>query len=413
MNIYLVAVLAILLASYLLDLVADLMNLRHISPGLPDEFKDVYDPLKYRESQDYLRENTKHSLVTDGLMTAITIGFILSGGFNSVDRFARSFNLGQIPTGLIFAGGLICLSRLCHIPFDAYHTFIIEGKFGFNRTTPGTFIMDIVKKWLLGAVLGGILFSAVIGIFREAGPLAWLYCWGVVALFQLGVIFIAPAVIMPIFNKFTPLEDGELKTAIEDYAGSQGFKMKGIFRMDASRRSSKSNAFFTGFGKLRRIVLFDTLIQKHTLDELVSVLAHEMGHYKKKHLLTSALIMVMTTGLMFFILSLFINNRGLFEAFKMRDVSIYASIFFFGFLFIPIQTMLSIFSNLLSRRHEYEADAYAALTYGKPGAMISALKKLSVDSLSNLAPHPFKVFLDYSHPPALQRIVALKKMAAI
>ena len=413
MNIYLVAVLAILLASYLLDLVADLMNLRHISPGLPDEFKDVYDPLKYRESQDYLRENTKHSLVTDGLMTAITIGFILSGGFNSVDRFARSFNLGQIPTGLIFAGGLICLSRLCHIPFDAYHTFIIEGKFGFNRTTPGTFIMDIVKKWLLGALLGGILFSAVIGIFREAGPLAWLYCWGVVALFQLGVIFIAPAVIMPIFNKFTPLEDGELKTAIEDYAGSQGFKMKGIFRMDASRRSSKSNAFFTGFGKLRRIVLFDTLIQKHTLDELVSVLAHEMGHYRKKHVLTSALIMVMTTGLMFLILSLFINNRGLFEAFKMRDVSIYASIFFFGFLFIPIQTMLSIFSNLLSRRHEYEADAYAALTYGKPGAMISALKKLSVDSLSNLAPHPFKVFLDYSHPPVLQRIVALKKIAAI
>jgi len=413
MNIYLVAVLAILLASYLLDLVADLMNLRHISPGLPDEFKDVYDPLKYRESQDYLRENTKHSLVTDGLMTAITIGFILSGGFNSVDRFARSFNLGQIPTGLIFAGGLICLSRLCHIPFDAYHTFIIEGKFGFNRTTPGTFIMDIVKKWLLGALLGGILFSAVIGIFREAGPLAWLYCWGVVALFQLGVIFIAPAAIMPIFNKFTPLEDGELKTAIEDYAGSQGFKMKGIFRMDASRRSSKSNAFFTGFGKLRRIVLFDTLIQKHTLDELVSVLAHEMGHYRKKHVLTSALIMVMTTGLMFLILSLFINNRGLFEAFKMRDVSIYASIFFFGFLFIPIQTMLSIFSNLLSRRHEYEADAYAALTYGKPGAMISALKKLSVDSLSNLAPHPFKVFLDYSHPPVLQRIVALKKMAAI
>jgi len=411
MNIYLVAVLAILLASYLLDLVADLMNLRHISTGLPDEFKDVYDPLKYTKSQDYLRKNTKHSLVTDGLMTAITIGFILIGGFNIVDRFARSFNLGQIPTGLIFAGGLICLSQLCHIPFDAYHTFVIEEKFGFNRTSPRTFIMDIVKKWLLGALLGGILFSAVIGIFRGAGSLAWLYCWGVAALFQLCIIFVAPAVIMPIFNKFTPLEDGELKTAIESYAKSQGFKMKGIFRMDASRRSSKSNAFFTGFGKLRRIVLFDTLIQKHTLDELVSVLAHEMGHYKKKHVLISALIMVMTTGLMFLILSLFINNRGLFEAFRMSDVSIYASIFFFGFLFIPIQMILSLFSNLLSRRHEYEADAYAASTFGKSGAMISALKKLSVDSLSNLTPHPFKVFLDYSHPPVLQRVLALKKMS--
>jgi STE24 endopeptidase len=413
MNIYLVAILAILIGSYLLDLIADLLNLRHIDPCLPNEFKDVYDPLKYRKSQDYLRENTKLSLMTDGLMTALTIGFILFGGFDSVDRFARSFGLGRISTGLIFAGGVMLLSQLCHVPFDAYHTFVIEEKFGFNKTTPGTFITDILKKWLLGALLGGILFSAVIWIFRAAGPLAWLYCWGVVALFQLGIIFIAPAVIMPIFNKFTPLEDGELKAAIEGYAGSQDFKMKGVFRMDASRRSGKSNAFFTGFGKLRRIVLFDTLIQKHTVDELVSVLAHEMGHYKKRHVLTSTLFMVLTTGLMFFILSLFINNRGLFEAFGMSHISIYASIFFFGILFIPVQTALSIFGEILSRRHEYKADAYAAMTYGKPGAMISALKKLSVDNLSNLTPHPFKVFLDYSHPPVLQRIAALQKYSSV
>jgi STE24 endopeptidase len=409
MNVYLAAILAILIASFLLDLVADLLNLRHINPELPAEFKDVYDPLKYGKSQDYLRENTKLSLLTDGLMTAVTIVFILFGGFNSVDRFARSFHLGQISTGLIFAGGLICLSRLCHIPFDAYRTFVIEEKFGFNRTTPRTFITDMVKKWLLGALLGGMLFSAVIWIFREAGQLAWLYCWVIAALFQLFIIFIAPAVIMPIFNKFTPLEEGDLKAAIEEYAGSRGFKMKGIFRMDASRRSSKSNAFFTGFGKFRRIVLFDTLIQKHTVPELVSVLAHEMGHYRKKHVLASALIMIMTTGLMLFILSLFINNRGLFEAFRMSNVSIYASIFFFGFLFIPVQTALSIFTNFVSRRHEYEADAYSASTYGNPGAMIFALKKLSVDSLSNLTPHPFKVFLDYSHPPVLQRVSALRK----
>jgi len=411
MNIYLMAILAILVGSYLLDLIADLLNLRHINPGMPGEFKDVYDPLKYRKSQDYLRENTKLSLATGGLMTALTIGFILIGGFNIIDLFARSFNLGQISTGLIFAGGLMLVSQLCHIPFDAYHTFVIEEKFGFNKTTPKTFITDILKKWLLGALMGGILFSAVVWIFHAAGPLAWLYCWGVVALFQLCIIFIAPAVIMPMFNKFTPLEEGRLKTSIEDYARSQDFKMKGVFRMDASRRSGKSNAFFTGFGKLRRIVLFDTLIQKHTVEELVSVLAHEMGHYKKGHVRKSALLMVLTTGLMFVMLSLFINNRGFFEAFKMGHTSIYASIFFFGFLFIPIQTILSIFGNLLSRRHEYEADAYAALTYGKPGAMISALKKLSVDNLSNLTPHPFKVFLDYSHPPALQRVAALKEGA--
>ncbi len=409
MNIYLAAILIILTGSYLLDLIADILNLGHLKPELPDEFKDIYDPLRYRQSQDYLKENTQLSLAADGLITVLTIIFILVGGFNGVDRFARGFGLGPIPTGLVFAGVLMLLSQLCHIPFDAYHTFVIEERFKFNSTTPRTFAADILKKWLLGALLGGVMFAAVIRIFSAAGTLAWLYCWGAVTLFQICIIFIAPAIIMPMFNKFTPLEGGELKTAIEGYAKSQGFRMRGVFRMDASRRSSKSNAFFTGFGRFRRIVLFDTLIQKYSVDELVSVLAHEMGHYKKGHVLRSTLLMILTTGLMFFILSLFINNRALFEAFGMSHVSIYASIFLFGFLFIPIQTVLSIFGNLLSRRHEYEADRYAALTYGKPAAMISALKKLSVDNLSNLTPHPFKVFLDYSHPPVLERVSSLPK----
>lgn len=408
MNIYLVAILAILVGGYLFDLITDLLNLRHLSPDLPDEFKDVYDPARYKKSQDYLRKNTTLSLLSGGLTTVLTIGFILVGGFNFIDCLARSFGLGRIPTGLVFAGGVMLLSQLCHIPFDAYRTFVIEDKFGFNKTTPGIFITDTLKKWLLSALLGGILFAAVVWIFSAAGALAWLCCWAVVALLQIFFIFIAPAVIMPIFNKFTPLEEGGLKTAIEDYAGSQGFKMRGVFTMDASRRSGKSNAFFAGLGRFRRIVLFDTLIQKHTVDELVSVLAHEMGHYKKGHVIEATLIMTLTTGLMFFILSLFINNTGLFEAFGMGHVSIYASIFFFGFLFIPIQTALSIFGNALSRKHEYQADAYAAATYGQPEALISALKKLNSDNLSNLTPHPVKVFLDYSHPPILQRISALR-----
>lgn len=408
MNIYLTAILAILIGGYLLDLAADLLNLRHLETELPDEFGDVYDPAKYEKSQAYLRENTALSLLGEGVTTVLTIGFILVGGFDFIDRLARGFGLSQIPTGLMFAGGVMLLSQLCHVPFDAYHTFVIEEKFGFNKTTPRIFIADTLKKWLLSALLGGILFAAVIWIFSVAGSPAWLYCWAVVSLFQVFIIFIAPAVIMPIFNKFTPLEDGGLKTAIEDYAGSQGFKMKGVFTMDASKRSGKSNAFFAGFGRFRRIVLFDTLIQKHTVDELVSVLAHEMGHYRKGHVLISTLLMVLTTGLMFFVLSLFINNRVLFEAFGMGHVSIYASIFFFGFLFIPVQTVLSVFGNALSRKHEYQADAYAALTYGRPEALVSALKKLSADNLSNLTPHPVKVFLDYSHPPMLQRIAALR-----
>jgi STE24 endopeptidase len=214
---------------------------------------------------------------------------------------------------------------------------------------------------------------------------------------------------MPLFNKFTPLEEGELKTRIEEYARSRNFKIKGVFTMDASRRSTKSNAYFTGFGRFRRIVLFDTLIKRHTIDELLSILAHEVGHYKKRHIMKNVLVSVLSTGLMFFILSLFINNRDLFDAFQMSYTSIYASLFFFAFLYGPIDMIVSIIGNLLSRRFEYEADSYAALTRGQPGAMIASLKKLSVDNLSNLTPHPLKVFLTYSHPPVLERLRALDR----
>jgi STE24 endopeptidase len=260
-------------------------------------------------------------------------------------------------------------------------------------------------------VIGGVVFSIVLWLFDKAGDWAWAYCWAVVALFEVVLVFVAPVVILPLFNKFYPLGDGELKTAIENYAKSQDFKMKGVFKMDASKRSTKSNAFFTSFGRFRRIVLFDTLIKRHTLDELVSVLAHETGHYKKKHILKSILMSIITTGLLFFLLSLFINNEGLFSAFKMQNISIYASLFFFAFLYAPINMVLSIFSNILSRKHEYEADAYAVSTYGKPESMISGLKKLTADNLSNLTPHPLKVFLSYSHPPVLERIRAIRRMS--
>jgi STE24 endopeptidase len=217
-------------------------------------------------------------------------------------------------------------------------------------------------------------------------------------------------VILPLFNKFIPLEESELKTAIQNYAKEQNFALAGIFKIDASRRSTKSNAFFTGFGKFRRVALFDTLIQKHTIDELVSVLAHEIGHYKKKHFLKGMLLSIITTGLMLFVLSFFISNNGLFAAFRMQHLSIYASLIFFGFLYSPINFILSTFSNVISRKHEYEADKFAVLTYRKPQSAITALKKLTVDNLSNLTPHPLKIFLDYSHPPILKRISAIKKL---
>ncbi|MCK4520032.1 MAG: M48 family metallopeptidase, partial [Candidatus Omnitrophica bacterium] len=242
--------------------------------------------------------------------------------------------------------------------------------------------------------------------------LAWIFCWLGVTVFEFFLIFIAPIVIMPLFNKFIPLEEGELKDAVENYAQAQNFKLKGLFKMDGSRRSAKSNAFFTGFGKYRRIVLFDTLIKKHNTDELVSILAHEVGHYKKKHILKMMVISIFTNGLMFFILSFFINNPEIFAAFSVENFSIYASLLFFGFLYTPINLILSLGMSFLSRRHEYEADNYAVTTYKKPGAFILALKKLSVDNLSNLTPHPLKVFIAYSHPPVLERIKALKASPA-
>jgi STE24 endopeptidase len=411
MNIYLVIILFIIIGSYLLDTIVETVNVRHARTDLPEEYEGYYDAETYRKAQSYLKENTRFGIVAATVTTPIIIAFILVGGFNLVDQFTRSFQFGPIPTGLIFAAILLLSSQIIGIPFSIYSTFVIEEKYGFNRTTVRTFALDILKSWLLAAVIGGVIFSIVLWLFDKAGDWAWAYCWVVVALFQMVLVFVAPVVILPLFNKFHPLGDGELKTAIENYAKSQDFKMRGVFKMDASKRSTKSNAFFTSFGRFRRIVLFDTLIKRHTLDELVSILAHEMGHYRRKHILKAILMSITTTGLLFFLLSLFINNEGLFSAFKMQNVSIYASLFFFGFLYEPIDMVLSIFSNILSRKHEYEADVYAVSTYGQPESMISGLKKLTVDNLSNLTPHPLKVFLSYSHPPVLERIRAIRRMS--
>lgn len=411
MNIYLVIILSVILIEFLLDFIVERLNLSHAKGELPSEFEGFYDAEKYKLSQLYLRENTRFGLIKDTASTVITLFFILAGGFNFVDNIARSFNLSPITTGLIFTGILMLGAQVMSLPFSIYHTFVIEEKYGFNKTTVKTFILDLLKVLILTAIIGGVLLSVVFWFFYAAGSFAWVYCWIATTLFQLFLLFIAPVVIMPLFNKYTPLEDGELKSAIENYAKEQKFALAGVFKMDASKRSTKSNAFFTGFGKFRRIALFDTLIQKHTTDELVSVLAHEIGHYKKKHFIKGIILSIATSGVMFFILSFFMNNKGLFDAFKMQNLSVYASLVFFGFLYSPINLFISIFSNVVSRKHEYEADNFAIVTYNKPESFITALKKLTVDNLSNLTPHPLKVFLEYSHPPILERIRAIKKIS--
>ena len=407
---YLIIIIAFLLLSFTISSISDYLNAKNLKESLPDEFVGYYDEEKYKKSQNYLKDRTKFSFISSLTSLIVSIAFILVGGFNYVDLFARSFGFGEIVTGLIFVAALYFLLEIIGIPFSAYSTFVIEEKYGFNKTTVKTFISDIIKNLILTAVIGLPIFAVIVMFFVKYGSLAWIYASVTVILFELLITFIAPVFIMPLFNKYVPLEDGELKTELEKYAKEQNFKMKGLYKMDGSKRSTKTNAFFTGFGKFRRIVLLDTLIAKHTTQELVSVLAHEMGHYKKGHIHKFMIMSFANTIIIFFLLSLFIGNEGLFAAFKMQHVSVYGALIFFGFLYTPISMFLSVIQNVISRKQEYEADRYSVTTYKNPKAMIEALKKLSVDNLSNLTPHKMKVFMEYSHPPVLDRIKAIRNI---
>lgn len=413
MNGYLLFILSVLLLGHLLDLTAALLNLRRLSPELPAEFVGVFDDEQYARSQAYTRATTRFGLIQSTVSLALTVAFIVAGGFNYVDLAARSFGFSSIPTGLLFTGTLALLSTIAGLPFSVYSTFVLEQRFGFNTTTVVTFILDGLKALLLAVVLGGPLLAAILWFFETSGSAAWLYCWIAAVAFVLVVQFLAPVVIMPLFNKFTPLAEGELKAAITGYAARQRFAIQGIYTMDGSKRSTRANAFFTGFGRFRRIVFFDTLTDKLAASEIVAVLAHEMGHYKLKHIPMMMALSILQMGLLFFILSLFLDNQGLFAAFGMEHVSVYASLVFFGFLYSPISTLLAIGFNAFSRRNEYQADSYAAQTLESDGggeSLISGLKKLSVSNLSNLTPHPLQVALNYSHPPVLARIAALRRL---
>jgi len=401
------------MGTFLLDTLADTLNLSHLQEDLPAEFKGIFDKQKYIESLRYQRTGVYFELCHRTLSFGVTLGFILFGGFNRVDQFSRSFGMSEIVTGLLFVGTLSALKLVLELPFSIYHTFVIEERFGFNQTTPRTFVLDLLKGTLLSALFGGGVFAGIVFFFERFGSSAWLLSWCAFTLFQWILMYLAPAFIMPLFNKFSPLPEGPLQNAIQEYSRKQNFKLSGIYTMDSSKRSSKSNAFFTGFGKFRRLVLFDTLIEKQTIPELVAILAHEVGHFKRRHILKSLGVSILTTGFVFYTFHLFQNNSDLFFAFKMVALSSYASVVFAGFLCSPILKVLSLFTQKLSRKHEYEADEYSVQTYGQPEMLISALKKLSVDNLSHLTPHPLKVAMDYTHPPVLQRINALRRMKVL
>jgi len=401
---------AALLLDFFLGLAADMLNVKASQQEVPGPLAGIYQPAEYRKSQAYLRVHTRFGLISGSVSLLLILAVWLTGTFNWLDQLIRGWGFIPLVNGLVFAGILAAAYEIIELPFEIYATFVIEQRFGFNKTTPRTFIMDQLKGAAIALPLGGLLLAAVLALFQYAGSYAWLYAFGIVVLISLMISYVAPTWIMPLFNKFTPMPEGELRDAIIKYTKSVNFPLSNLFVVDSSKRSTKSNAYFTGFGKNKRIALFDTLIAQHTVPEIVAIIGHEVGHYKKKHIMQGLVISTLNMLLVFFLLSIFLNSPGLFQAFGMQQPSIYAGLLFFGLLYTPLELVLGIGSQLLSRRNEYEADRFAALTVPQPDSMISALKKLAGHNLSDLTPHPCYVFLNYSHPPLLQRINAIKAL---
>lgn len=385
---------------------ADLLNLNALNPVAPAGFEDVYSKEKYARAQEYTRAKTRFGFVGSSVKLAGLLVFWFWGGFGFLDQVVGNLGLSTTLIGVVYLGCLFFLSELFGLPFSIYATFVLEERFGFNKTTPRTFVLDRLKGFLLTAVIGGPLVGLLLWFFARLDTSAWLWAWGAVTGFTLLLQFVAPSWILPLFNKFTPLPEGDLRRAIFSYAERVGYPLSNLFVMDGSKRSAKGNAFFTGFGKNKRIALFDTLVEKHTVDELVAVLAHEIGHHKKGHVWKGFVLSAVQTGVTLFMLSLVLDWPALFEAFNVPR-SIHAGFAVFGILFSPVNFLMSLPFQALSRRNEFEADRYAAETLGSGRDLATGLKKLSADSLSNLTPHPFYVALHHTHPPLVERVRAL------
>lgn len=409
MNGFAILILASLLVKFGFELLADRLNIRALEFHLPRTLQDLYNPEEYRKSQEYLRVSTYFSLVTSAFHLTVTLVFWFSGGFNFLDNVVGHWGFVPIVSGVLYIGLVFLADSMIALPFSIYQTFVIERRFGFNRATPQTFILDRAKMLGLGVILGGALLAVVLTLFQYAGGFAWLYGWAGAIIFSFITQLVVPAWLMPLFYKFTPMVPGDLKESILAYTNRVDFPVKNIFVIDGSRRSSKSNAFFTGLGPSKRIALFDTLIEKFTADEIVAILAHEIGHFKKRHTTQSVIMSTLFIGLTLWLFSLCLHQVGLYQAFYMDHQTIYTGMLFFGLLYSPLELIFSIVINGISRWQESTADLFAATTIEKPEIMIRALQKLYVANLSNLTPDPFYVFLNYTHPPLLKRIQSIEK----
>ena len=402
----LILLLVIISFDFLFNKVLEILNVKNMKEDLPDEVKDIYDEEKYRKSIAYSKTSVRFGFITSTFSFLLSFTLLITGFFGWLDSYLNGFFSQEILVSLSFFGVLFIGSDIINWPFQVYDTFVIEEKFGFNKTTPKTFVMDKIKGYLLSAVIGGIILFALLKLINAFGPNFWIYFWIVISVFILFMNMFYTSLILPIFNKLTPLEDGELKDEIKKYSQSVNFPLDNIFVIDGSKRSAKSNAFFSGIGKKKKIVLYDTLIKNHSKEELVAVLAHEVGHFKKKHIISGYILSILQTGLTLFILSLMIFNPITSQALGGSAMAIHLNLLAFGILYSPISHFVGVFMNILSRKNEFEADAYAKETYN--GTYLqNALKRLSVDNLSNLFPHPAYVFINYSHPPLLKRLKAM------
>lgn len=373
---------------------------------IPENLKDIYEEDKYNKSQRYQSEVFNFSILSSSISFVTMIIILWSGAFGWLDTFVRTLTDSEILTSLYFFGILYFVSDIVNIPWSLYSTFVIEEKYGFNKMTVKTFVLDKLKGWLIAVVLGGLIgsiFLTLVGYFNEN---FWIYFWVVISVFMVFINMFYTSLFMPLFNKLTPLEDGSLKEAITKYSETVGFPLNNIFVIDGSKRSSKGNAFFSGLGKKKKVVLYDTLIENHSEEELVGVLAHEVGHFKKKHIIYSMVLSILQTGVILWLLSMMLFNTEVSMALGGSQMSIHLNILAFGTLFSPISMVIGILMNVFSRKNEYEADEYAVRTYSKE-PLITALKKLTSDSLGNLTPHPWYVFVNYSHPSLKQRIEAM------
>ena len=408
-NLYYYIIVIAIIIEYLFSSISSILDIKNITPTIPSDFKKAYDQEKYILSQDYLKARTRFGLFSSTFSLILIMIVIHSDIFGLLDQFVRGQSDSYILQGLLFIGIIYFFQDIVSLPFSIYHTFVIEERFGFNKTTLNLFIIDKIKGYAIFIVLGSIIITPILYFFHVYGDIGWLIAWSILTAFMIAVQPLFVHVIAPMFNKFTPLEEGELRSAIEKYTAKVNFPLARIDIMDGSKRSAHSNAYFTGFGKSRRIAIFDTLVEKHSTNEIVSVVAHEVGHYKLKHVLQGTILGIIETGIMLFAFNLIMNDISLFQVFGVSQLSVHAGIVFFSMLYAPVSMFTSIVTTAISRKNEYEADKYSYDTTNNREALVSMLIGLSANNLSHLTPHPLKVFLSYSHPPVVDRIKAVNQ----